>query len=91
VLRLDGDARLWWKPHHGVEAEHAYASGTAGAFGGACTALQAHVLAHLRHGAPLENAARDYLVNLHVQAAIYHSHAAGRRVPMAEFDPLTTP
>jgi hypothetical protein len=45
-----------------------------GAFGGASTALQAHVLAHLRQGAPLENTAADYLANLQVQAAIYHSH-----------------
>ena len=98
VLRLDGEARLWWKPHHGPEAEHAYDRGTAAAFGGgagsaafggACTALQAHVLAHLRHGAPLQNGARDYLANLRVQAAIYHSHASGRRVPMAAFDPQT--
>ena len=57
------------------------------AFGGASTALQVHVLAHLRHGAPLENAARDYLVNLHVQAAAYESHASGRRVPMPASDP----
>jgi len=89
VLRLDGEARLWWKPHHGTEAEHKYERGTAGAFGGACTALQALVLAHLRNGAPLQNGARDYLANLRVQAAIYHSHASGRRVPMAAFDPQT--
>ena len=42
---------------------------------------------HLRSGAPLENSARDYLANLRVQAAVYHSHASGRRVPMAAFDP----
>jgi D-apiose dehydrogenase len=88
VLRLDGDARLWWKPHHGPEAEHAYERGdAAGAFGGACTELQAHVLAHLRDGAPLQNGARDYLANLHVQAAVYHSHVHGRRVEMSRFDP----
>jgi predicted dehydrogenase len=84
VLRLDGDARLWWKPHHGDEAEHSYERGGDSAFGGACTALQAHVLAHLHSGAPLENQARDYLVNLQVQAAIYHSHDIGARVSMAE-------
>jgi predicted dehydrogenase len=91
VMRMDGEANLWWKPHHGAEAEHTYNRGTAGAFGGACTALQAHVLAHLRQGAPLENAARDYLANLRVQAAVYHSNATGRRVPMATFDPHVTP
>lgn len=90
VMRLDGDARLWWKPHHGAEAEYDYDRGGAGAFGGACTALQAHVLAHLREGAALENGARDYLTNLHVQAAVYQSHASGRRVPLAGFDPHTT-
>ncbi len=87
VLRLDGDARLWWKPHGGAESEHHYHPGGPGVFGGASLALQAHVLAHLRHGQPLENSARDYLRNLHVQAAAYHSHARGQRVPMATFDP----
>jgi D-apiose dehydrogenase len=86
VLRLDGDARLWWKPHQGAEIEHVYARGS-GAFGGAVTALQAHVLAHRRDGAPLENAAHDYLPNLRVQAAIYHSHATGTRVSMDHFQP----
>jgi len=87
VLRLDGDASLWWKPHHGAESEHRYEHDAPGAFGGACTALQAHVLAHLQNDTPLENAAHHYLANLHVQAAIYHSHHTGRRVTMAQFDP----
>lgn len=91
VLRLDGDARLWWKPHHGAQVEHPYHQGSGGAFGGACTALQAHVLAHRRDGAPLENSARDYLANLHVQAAVYHSHASGRTVTMAQFDASARP
>ena len=91
VLRLDGDARLWWKPHHGTQAEHAYPIVFPGVFGGACALLQAHVLAHLRDGAALENAAADYLTNLRVQAAVYHSHASGQRVPMAHFNPLPTP
>ncbi len=88
VLRMDGDARLWWKPHQGVEVQHEYDDGAGrGVFGGASTALQAHVLAHLRMGAPLENGARDYLRNLHVQAAVYHSNASGRRVTLDQFDP----
>ena len=41
----------------------------------------------LRDGSALENSARDYLANLHVQAAVYHSHQTGRRVTMAQFDP----
>jgi predicted dehydrogenase len=91
VMRMDGEARLWWQPHGGTESRHAYDDGAGrGAFGGASTALQAHVLSHLRQGTPLENGARAYLVNLHVQAAIYHSNASGRRVPMANFDPHQT-
>ena len=87
VLRLDGDARLWFKPHGGTEAEHLYDRGGVGAFGGACTQLQSHVLAHLSNGAALENAAHDYLPNLAVQAAIYQSHTSGRRVVLADFNP----
>ncbi len=87
VLRLDGEARLWWKPQGSAEAEHPYPPGGPGVFGGASLALQAHVLTHLRHGNALENGARDYLNNLHVQAAIYHSHASGTRVSMATCDP----
>jgi predicted dehydrogenase len=88
VMRLDGDARLWWLPHQGVEVEHRYDDGASrGVFGGASTALQVHVLSHLNQGTPMENSASDYLKNLHVQAAIYHSHASGRRVTMAHFDP----
>jgi D-apiose dehydrogenase len=87
VMRLDGDARLWWKPHGQPEAEHPYPHDRDSVFGGAVVALQAHVLAHLDHGAPLENAATDYLANLQVQAAVYHSHASGQRVVMAEFNP----
>ena len=64
VMRLDGQARLWWKPHHGPEAQHPYDGTTEGPFGGACTALNAHVLAHLQHGTPLENEAADYLERL---------------------------
>lgn len=87
VMRLDGNARLWWKPHHAPETEHAYPGGVEGPFGGACTALQAHVLAHLNKGTPLENDARSYLEILRIQEAIYFSHANGRRVRMATFQP----
>ena len=92
VLRLDGDARLWWKPHHRTETEHAYDRGPDDTFGGgACEWLQRHVVRHLANragGGPLENTARDYLANLCVQQAVYHSAAAHRRVDLASFDPL---
>ncbi len=90
VLRLDGDARLWFKPHHGEEQLHLYEAGDDTAFGGACRALQAHVLRHLDHGDPLENAGRDYLRNRDIEAAIYQSHDSGQRValpPLFSFTP----
>ncbi|MDP6342121.1 MAG: Gfo/Idh/MocA family oxidoreductase [Alphaproteobacteria bacterium] len=80
VLRLDGGGRLWWKPHGEAEAAHAY-DWSDGGFAGDCVhALQAHVLAHLRHGAPLENTGRDYLRNLEIEEAVYRSAAEGRSV-----------
>jgi predicted dehydrogenase len=86
VLRLDGDARLWWKPHQRPEAEHPYDKGRDDTFGGgACDALQAHVVRHLREGAPLENSGADYLANMLVQEAVYASDAEGRRIELSGF------
>ncbi len=87
VLRLDGDARLWWKPHREPEAEHRYDRGPDDTFGGgACESLQRHVVRHLREGAALENTGAEYLRNLLIQDAIYASHAQGRRIALAGFD-----
>jgi predicted dehydrogenase len=90
VLRLDGEARLWWKPHHGDECPHAYDRGPETFGGGCCGALQRHVVAHLREGTPIENTARDYLANLRVQEAAYASHASGQRIALAGYDPPDT-
>jgi predicted dehydrogenase len=88
VMRLDGNANLWWKPHGGLtESMHDYPRGGTGAFGGACTLLQKHVLSHLDHGSPLENAARDYLQVLTAEYAIYESHMTGRRIELNTFKP----
>jgi predicted dehydrogenase len=88
VLRLDGDARLWWKPHGGQEREHAYDRGREDTFGGgACGSLQRHVARHLLEGAPLENSGREYLANLAVQEAVYASAAQGRRIALGDFVP----
>jgi predicted dehydrogenase len=88
VLRLDGDARLWWKPHQQPEAEHRYERGRDDTFGGgACDALQAHVVRHLREGAPLENSGADYLANMLIMEAVYASHAEGRRIEIGSFAP----
>jgi predicted dehydrogenase len=84
VLRLDGEARLWWKPHQAPELEHRYERGPEDSFGGgACRALQAHVLDFLLEKTVLENRGRDYLANLRVQEAVYRSNEEGRRIALA--------
>ena len=90
VMRLDGDARLWWTPHQGAESEHVYNRGSANGFGGgACGALQRHVIEGLADHGPIENTADDYLRNLFIQEAVYASHATGRRIDLASFSPST--
>ncbi len=87
VMRLDGDARLWWKPHQKDEVEHHYDRGRDDTFGGgACDALQAHVVRHLREQAPLENSAEAYLANMLALEAVYASNTEGRRVELAGFN-----
>ena len=86
VLRLDGDAGMWWKPHQRPEAKHSYDKGRDDTFGGgACDALQAHVVRHLRDGAPLENSGADYLANMLIQEAVYASSTQGRRIELNDF------
>ena len=81
VLRLDGDARLWWKPHHGPEAEHRYDRGPDDAFGGGCCgALQRHVVDGLIRKSGIENSGKAYLANLRIEEAVYRSSAEGRKV-----------
>jgi D-apiose dehydrogenase len=88
VLRLDGDARLWWKPHGEPEREHAYHRGDLSAFGGgACHALQQHVLDCFIVGVKPENTAREYLINLRIQEAIYESHESNKRIEIQHYTP----
>jgi hypothetical protein len=81
------------KPHQGTETEHPYDDGTGrGAFGGASTALQAHVLAHLRQGTPLENgAARLPGQPARAGSRLPLAHQRPTRVPMARLRPPPQP
>ena len=92
TLRLDGDGRLFLKPHQEPEREHAYAWDDQG-FGGDCVlALQRHVLVHRQDGAPLENSGRAYLRNLEIEEAVYRSAASGRweRLAAPQIEPAST-
>jgi len=83
VMRLDGAARLWWKPHGDEEIEHPYRWRDRGFAGDAVFALQSHVVAHLRDAGPLENSGRSYLRNLEVEEAVYRSSEEGRWVDLS--------
>ncbi len=83
VLRLDGAARLWWKPHQGDEVEHAYDTGPATFAGGAVINLNRHVVRFLRGEGATENTGRSYLDNIRIQDAVYRSHDTGMRIELA--------
>ncbi|MEM6488544.1 MAG: Gfo/Idh/MocA family oxidoreductase [Pseudomonadota bacterium] len=82
-LFLDGYGDVWhrargsgfWQPRRAPYAK-------AGFGGGCVAALQAHVVAHLQDGAPLENTAADYLWVQEVEEAVYRAAAEGRRVQL---------
>lgn len=77
VLRLDGDGGLHWQPHGGEERPHAYEWSREGFAGDCVGALQRHVVAHLRDGAPIENTGRAYLRNLQIEEAVYRAAEQG--------------
>ena len=81
TLRLDGEANLFFRPF-GSNAEEAvdYPWQKRGFAGDCVHALQAHVVAGLRDGKPLENTGAAYLRNLEVEDAVYRSSAEGRRI-----------
>ncbi len=87
VLRLDGDGRLWWKPHGRAEVEHAYDRSPDSVAAGPVAALHAHALAVLDGRTAAENAVEDYLVNVRVQEAVYAAHREGRRIELAGYAP----
>nr|WP_283770145.1 Gfo/Idh/MocA family oxidoreductase [Variovorax sp. PCZ-1] len=92
ILRLDGNAKLYFKPHLGTEKALDYDSGCETQFGGsACQRLQQHVVNSLSSGFPAENTARDYLRNLRIQEAVYASHAQGCRIEIDRFTPPEIP
>ncbi len=92
ILRLDGNAQLYFKPHQGTEKILPYDKGNDLQFGGgACQALQQHVVRYLSRGETPENTARHYLRNLLIQEAVYASHVQGRRIDISSFVPPETP
>ena len=80
VLRMDGAARLWRKPHGGIEVLHPYSWPETGFAGDSVHRLQAHVISHLSEGTYLDNSAREYLRNIEIEEAIYRSSMENRHI-----------
>lgn len=84
-LRLDGDGRLFLRPH-GLNEERPvdYVWENRG-FGGDCVyRLQRHAVDCLTgaDSGGLVNTGRDYLANLRIEQAVYESDRSGRRVTL---------
>lgn len=79
-IRLAGDGALSIRARGEGEFSPLAPAPEAKDFGGGCVeALQAHVLAALRDGAPLENTAAEYVRNLEIVEAIYRAAESGQR------------
>ena len=84
TLTLTGDGAVTLRRHGSRAVRTVLEARDWPAFGGDCArALQQHVADHLSKGAPLENAARDYLTVVEVETAIYRSSEEGRRISLA--------
>ena len=83
TLSLDGSGRLWLRTRGAAEPKLFAPAPQDRSFGGGCVAaLQAHVIAHLAEGHPLENTARDYLRVQETEEAIYRSAAECRYIAL---------
>ncbi|NMG41825.1 Gfo/Idh/MocA family oxidoreductase [Chelativorans sp. ZYF759] len=81
-IRLDGAGRLFLRSKGGAEREHVFSWTDRGYAGDCVHALQAHVIAHLRDGTPVENTGREYLRNVEIVEAVYQSNEEGRWIAL---------
>jgi D-apiose dehydrogenase len=83
VMRLDGYANLFFKPHQSAEHAHAYSWNNQG-FGGDCVYhQQLHVLNALAGREMPVNLVGDYLTNIRIEEAVYQAHDERREVALA--------
>ena len=84
TLSLTGDGAVHLRRFGQQTVQTVLAADTWPGFGGDCVHhLQAHVIAAMTRGAPVENAARDYLAVLRTEAAIYASAREGRKIALS--------
>ena len=85
ALSLAGDGSVSLRRFGSMEVESVLSPSDWNGFGGDCVrALQAHVVAFLRGGEPLENVAEDYLKVVATEEAVYASAEAGRWIAVGD-------
>lgn len=73
-IRLDGDARIWWRSFGESEETEVRYDWSNQNFGGDCVFhLIDHIVKKWVGDRPLENTAREYLKNIEIEEAIYQS------------------
>lgn len=78
TLRLDGEGQVFLRRLGTMTEQPLHFSWTRAGFAGdSVRALQQHVVAHCSGAGLIENAARDYLTNLRVEAAVYRAAESG--------------
>ena len=83
TLALDGDGNIRLRKHGSNEWQPVAYTWNNQDYAGDCVyRVQQHVLDHLQQNAPLMNSARDYLVNLRIEEAVYQSAASGSRIDL---------
>lgn len=85
TLKLDGNGRIHVRAHGDQEmVEHEYLFDNID-FGGDCVyRCCQHIASHIINGGPLANKAPDYLVNLRLEALIYHANREQRWLSVRE-------
>ena len=79
-MRLLGDGSVSFRARGAQAWESLAPPPDVPGFGGGCVAaLQAHVVAALLEGTPLENTASSYLRNIRIELALYDSAESGQR------------
>ena len=83
VLELMGDGSVWHRAKGAMERRQVYAADATRGFAGDCVhLLNAHVVAAVLDGKPVENAAKEYLTVIRIEEAVYRSAAEGRKITL---------
>ncbi len=81
TLSLRGDGSVHFRAFGAMNEEILLETAEYPGFGGDCVyALQKHVIDGLLNGTAIENRAMDYIENIRISEAVYHSDVTGERI-----------